>query len=112
MTLRGALMRMCDLWPHLPGKDAHLECPIKFSAQEAREQAENEPMWYKLNELVSHWRDELGGLTEEGWIPAEKYDSAVKRNKSLKAEFSEGGSADELEKIKRGWPFQDHEEFF
>lgn len=112
MTLRGALMRMRDLWPHLPGKHAHLECPIEFSEKEARDQAENEPMWYNLNALVSHWRDELGGLSEEGWLPAEMYGAAVKRNESLKAEFSDGGSPDELEKIKRGWPFQDHEEFF
>ena len=113
MTLRGALMCMRDLWPHLSGKDhPSLECPIEFSEQEARDQAENEPMWYNLNELVSHWRSELGGLSEEGWIPAEKYDDAVKRNESLKAEFEENGSPDELEKVRRGWPFQDHEEFF
>lgn len=112
ITLRGALMLMRDLWPHLVGKDAPLECPIRFSEQEARDQAENEPMWYKLNALVSHWRDELGGLSEEGWLPAGKYDAAVKRNGSLKAEFSDGGSPDELENIKQGWPFQDHEEFF
>ncbi|KAE8150844.1 serine/threonine protein kinase [Aspergillus avenaceus] len=112
MTLRGALMRVRDLWHHLPGKDAGLECPIQFSEQETGYQAENEPMWCNLNALVSHWRDELGGLSEEGWLPAEKYDAAVKRNESLKAEFSDGGSPEELEKVKRGWPFQDHKEFF
>ncbi|KAJ5575573.1 serine/threonine protein kinase [Penicillium sp. DV-2018c] len=112
MTLRGALMRMRDIWLHLPGKDDDLECPIGFSEQEIRELTENEPMWYNLNLLVNHWRDELGGLSEEGWVQAEQYDFAVKRNESLRAEFSQGGSADELEKIKRGWPFQDHEEFF
>lgn len=112
MTLRGALMCMRDLWPHLSGKDPSLECPIEFSEEEAHDQAENEPMWYNLNELVNHWRSELGGLSEEGWIPAEKYDDAVKRNESLKAEFEENGSPDELEKVRRGWPFQDHEEFF
>lgn len=82
---------------------------MDFAEKEARDQAENEPMWYNLNALVSHWRDELGGLSEEGWLPAEMYGAAVKRNESLKAEFSEGGSPDELEKIKRGWPFQDHD---
>lgn len=51
-------------------------------------------------------------LSEEGWIPAEKYEAAVKRNESLKAEFSDDGCPDELEKIERGWPFQDHETFF
>lgn len=68
-------------------------------------------MWDNLNRLVEHRRDELGGLSEEGWIRTEQYDYATKRNQSLKAEFFKGGSADELEKIKRGWPFQDHEFF-
>ncbi|CAG8180908.1 unnamed protein product [Penicillium salamii] len=111
MTLRGNLMRMCQIWPHVPRKDENTECPIQFSEQEVKEHIENEPMWYDLNKLVNHWRDELGGLSEEGWVRAEQYDHAVKRNASLKAEFS-GGSADELEKIDRGWPFQDREEFF
>jgi hypothetical protein len=112
MTLRGALMRMCDIWLHVPGKDEKFECPIGFSEQEIREQSEKEPMWSNLNMLVNHWRDELGGLSEEGWVRTEQYDYAVERNEALRAEFSEGGNADELEKIKRGWPFQDHEEFF
>ncbi|KAJ6110161.1 serine/threonine protein kinase [Penicillium sp. IBT 16267x] len=112
MTLRGSLMHIRDIWSHVPGNDRSPECPVSFSEEELAEQSENEPMWYKLNHLVSHWRDELGGMSEEGWVSTEKYDHAVKRNDSLKAEFSEGGSADELENIKRGWPFQDHEEFF
>lgn len=112
MTLRGALMRMRDIWPYVPEKDEGLECPIGFSGHEVAEQTEKEKLWYDLNAVVGHWRDELGGLSEEGWIRAEQYSYAVKRNESLIAEFSEGGSADELEKIKRGWPFQDHEEFF
>ncbi|KAI2669763.1 hypothetical protein CBS147355_9688 [Penicillium roqueforti] len=112
VTLRGGLMRMREIWRHVPGKDENTECPIQFSEQEVREHNETEPMWYNLNILVNHWRDELGGLSEEGWVQTERYEYAVKRNESLRAEFSEGGNADELEKIKRGWPFRDHEEFF
>ncbi|KAH8429875.1 phosphotransferase family protein [Aspergillus melleus] len=112
MTLRGALMRMRDIWLHVPGNDGSMECPIAFSGEEMEEQTKNEPMWYNLNRLVSHWRDVLGGVSEEGWVRTEQYDYAVKRNEALRAEFSEGGSADELEKNKRGWPFQDHEEIF
>ncbi|KAL4777999.1 serine/threonine protein kinase [Aspergillus varians] len=112
MTLRGSLMRMRNLWPHLPGKDSQLKCPIEFSEEEVRDHTENEPMWYNLNQLVSHWRDELGGLSEEGWIATKKYDAAVRRNESLKTEFSNGGSPDELAKLGRGWPFQDRQEFF
>ena len=42
----------------------------------------------------------------------ELFDYAVEQNQSLRAEFSEGGSQNELEKIQLGWPFQDNEEFF
>ncbi|KAL3475579.1 serine/threonine protein kinase [Aspergillus californicus] len=112
MSLRGALMRIRDLWPYFHGKDANVECPIEFSEREYHDREENEAMWYKLNTLVSYWREELGGLSEEGWLPADKYDAAVRRNESLKAEFSEGASSDELEKIEQGWPFRDHEEVF
>jgi hypothetical protein len=63
---------MCGLWPYLVGEGANVEYPIDFSEEELRDQAEKEEMWYKLNELAAHWREELGG--EEGWIPAEKYE--------------------------------------
>lgn len=69
-------------------------------------------MWYILNTLLRHWRDELGGLSEGVCLPADRHEFAVKRNETLKAEFSKGGSPDELEKTRRGWPFQDREEFF
>ncbi|KAL2839635.1 phosphotransferase enzyme family protein [Aspergillus pseudoustus] len=92
--------------------DTPLECPIGFSGQELQEKAEDESMWYKLNELVHNWRYELGGLSEQDWLPAEKYEAALNRNESLKAEFAHGDSPDEVEKIERGWPFQDREEFF
>lgn len=112
MTLRSALMRTCEFWDHAPGKEPKTGCPVEFSRQEIESQTENDPMWCNLNALVNYWRDELGGLTEEGWIRTESYDHAVKRNQSLIEEFSKDGSEDELEKIKRGWPFQDREEFF
>jgi hypothetical protein len=67
MALRGALINMCNAWPSVPGKPAgDKACPIEFSPEEVTKQAEDEPMWYNLNELVAHWRDELAGLSEEG----------------------------------------------
>jgi hypothetical protein len=38
MTLRGVLMRMCDIWSHVRGKDEGFECPIGFSNQGIEEQ--------------------------------------------------------------------------
>ncbi|WEW57594.1 hypothetical protein PRK78_003061 [Emydomyces testavorans] len=113
MTMRAALMRTCQAWEYLPGNaSGSLPCPVQFSDAEIQKQTEDDPMWCNLNALVDYWRDQLGGLSEEGWIRSEAYDAAVRKNKALIAEFSVDGSEDELEKIKRGWPFQDREEFF
>ncbi|GLI80625.1 hypothetical protein PoHVEF18_008980 [Penicillium ochrochloron] len=112
MTLRGSLMRMRDIWPYMHGNQENAECPIEFSGQEIKEQSESEEMWYNLNKLVNHWREELGGISEEGWVQNELFDYAIERNHFLRAGFSQGGSSDELERIERGWPFQDREEFF
>lgn len=91
ISLRGALMCILDPWEHIPVKGIPPTCPIEFSEEETREQAENEEMWYNLNALVSHWRDELGGLSGEDWIPGDKSGFAVNRSESLKAQFAEGG---------------------
>lgn len=61
-----------------------------------------------------HWsatgtRSLVGSQRMDGYLL--RYEAAV-RTESLKAEFSDGGSPDELEKFERGCPSQDHEEFF
>ncbi|KAJ5737217.1 uncharacterized protein N7483_002342 [Penicillium malachiteum] len=78
-------MYMCALWPFLAGKDQSLGCSGLFPNL-----TENEEMWYNLNKLVAHWRDELG-LTEEGWVRTEQYDFAAERNKSLSGVCQRGG---------------------
>lgn len=52
----------------------------------------------------------MGSQRKDGYLL--RYEAAVRRTESLKAEFSDGGSPDELEKVERGCPFQDYEEFF
>lgn len=99
MTLRAALVCMGNLWPHLlrlsgKDKDEHVEFPMEFSEQEVRETMENEPVWCKLNTVVDRWRDELGVLSEEGWVPVDKHDAVVVRNESLRAEVSDNAGLD------------------
>lgn len=105
-------MRICDHWAYLPGTEDGSECPIKFSEEETRKQTEDDEMWCNLNALVEHWRSELGGISEEGWVRSEEYEHAIRRNQSLIEKFSKDGSEDELAKLERGWPFKDCEEFF
>ncbi|GBF63939.1 hypothetical protein TMEN_6607 [Trichophyton mentagrophytes] len=108
ITLRGALVRMCGYWPLLPTKE---ECPISFTDAELKKHSKDEPMWIDLTALVNYWRDELGGLSEEGWIRSEMFDHAMKKNKELKKKFINDADPDEVEKVAKGWLFQDKEEF-
>lgn len=110
MTLRGALIRMHDYWSLLATK---LEkCPIDFSEAELKKHYEEEPTWFDATALVNYWRDELGGLSEEGWVRTEMYDHAMKENEGLRAKFFNDADSNEKEKITQGWPFQDREEFY
>jgi hypothetical protein len=106
-------MGICKFWSHVPRNDKTLKCPVSFSEEEIDEQSANEEMWCDLNRLVIHWRNVPGGMSEEAWVRSDMYDYALKRNDQLRKELyeSEGATADEIEKLKRGWPFQDHEDF-
>lgn len=109
MTLRGALMKMCDYWPLL--QTDVMECPFQFTEAELKEHSEEEPTWFDLTALVNHWRDELGGMNEEGWVRPEMYDQALEKNRALRAKFRSEAEPDEVEQVTKGWPFQDKEEF-
>ncbi|EFE44026.1 hypothetical protein TRV_01206 [Trichophyton verrucosum HKI 0517] len=97
ITLRGALMRMCGYWPLLSTKE---ECPISFTDAELKKHSEDEAMWFDLTALVHYWRDELGGLSEEGWIRSEMFDHAMKRNKELQEKFINDADPDEVEMVE------------
>ncbi|KAG5304196.1 phosphotransferase enzyme family protein [Histoplasma capsulatum G186AR] len=109
MTLRGALIRIHEYWSLLPTKIE--KCPIDFPEAELKKHFEEEPTWFDATALVNYWRDELGGLSEEGWVRTEMYDHAVKQNETLKSKFFNDADPNEKEKIIQGWPFQDREEF-
>ncbi|KKZ62082.1 hypothetical protein EMCG_03445 [[Emmonsia] crescens] len=110
MTLRGALIRMREFWHLLP---ADKECPISFTEEEVQKHQEDESMWFNLNLLVNNWRDQMGGVSEEGWVRAEAYNQAVEKNKDIKSQCIKEADPDEVDSINLGWPFRDRkEEFF
>ncbi|KAK2810896.1 hypothetical protein FQN50_002487 [Emmonsiellopsis sp. PD_5] len=110
MTLRGALIRMREYWPLLQGQAE--KCPIDFTEAELKQHCENEPTWFDFTALVNYWREEIGGMSEEGWVRTEVYDHAVEKNRALKERFLNDADPDEVDKVAQGWPFQDKEEFF
>ncbi|EER45819.1 phosphotransferase enzyme family protein [Histoplasma capsulatum H143] len=97
MTLRGALIRIHEYWSLLPTKVE--KCPIDFPEAELKKHFEEEPTWFNATALVNYWRDELGGLSEEGWVRTEKYNHAVKQNETVKSKFFDDADPNEKEKI-------------
>ncbi|KAJ5558313.1 kinase-like protein, partial [Penicillium sp. DV-2018c] len=94
VTLKGALIRMAQYWPHLETNG--LPCP----------------QWFEMNAVVNLWREQIGGVNEDGWVSNEQYEEAVRKvaepKESLIA-LAEGDQED-IELLEKGWPFRDQEE--
>lgn len=67
MTLKGALVRMVEYWPHLPHTNG-ISCPIQFTDAELNGFFGREQLWFSLNNAVNNWRDQIDGVNEDGWI--------------------------------------------
>ncbi|KAE8350091.1 kinase-like domain-containing protein [Aspergillus coremiiformis] len=110
ITLKGALVRMVEYWPHLP-ETKGLRCPVQFSDAEREEFAGQEELWFQLNAAVNLWRDEIGGVSEDGWISNELYEDACRKVAELKASLIAIDEEDkeDIALLEKGWPFRDHE---
>ncbi|KAK2732004.1 Phosphotransferase enzyme [Myotisia sp. PD_48] len=110
ITLLGALKRMCEYWSYL--QTTGVECPISFTDTGLKKHAADEEASFGVTALVNSWRDELGGLSEEGWVRSEMYEHAKTKNQELKERFLIDADPDEVEQVIQTWPFRDKEEFF
>ncbi|KNG88833.1 hypothetical protein ANOM_002477 [Aspergillus nomiae NRRL 13137] len=110
MTLKGALIRMVEYWSHLPGTK-ELHCPVQFT-EAALEGFHDEGLWFNLNKVVNHRRDQIGGVNEDGWISNQRYDDAVEELVRLKESLvaSAEGSQDDIRLLEKGWLFRDRKE--
>ncbi|KAL3496588.1 hypothetical protein BJX62DRAFT_221908 [Aspergillus germanicus] len=111
LTLKGALIRMAEYWPHLPDT-AGVSCPVQFSEAELAEFYEQEENLFAVNTVVNYWHDRDGGVTEEGWISNERYDEAIRKIAELKEELiaTADGDEEDLRLMEKGWLFRDREE--
>jgi hypothetical protein len=102
---------MIEYWPHLPDTKG-LSCPVQFTDAELEGFQEQEQLWFDLNKLVNHWRDQIGGVNEDGWISNEQYDDAIQKVAELKASLvaSAEGDEEDIRLLERGWLFRDREE--
>ncbi|PGH15924.1 hypothetical protein AJ79_02091 [Helicocarpus griseus UAMH5409] len=101
LSLKGALIRISENWDHfstsLPDPVA---CPISFSKSEVDTHYEKEPTWFQMN-----------GIGDDGWVRAEDYEDAVKKNVELKQILLDGSDMpEEVRCVQEQWPFQDHDE--
>lgn len=110
ITLKGALIRMVQYWPHLQTKG--LSCPVHFTDDETKEFLEQEQQWFELNAVMNLWREQIGGINEDGWVSNEQYDEAVRNVAELKESLIALGEGDqeEINLLEKGWPFRDREE--
>ena len=111
ITLKGALLRIIEYWPYLPETEG-IACPVEFSESEKDGFQEQEQLWFSLNAVVNHWRDQTGGVNEDGWISNDQYDDCVRKVAELKASLlaSAEGDEDDISLLEKGWLFRDREE--
>ncbi|WEW56252.1 hypothetical protein PRK78_001691 [Emydomyces testavorans] len=111
MTLKGALVRMTEYWSLLPDTKG-IQCPVEFKPQELEEFQKQEEIWFCFNAVVNQWRDELGGVNEDGWISNEQYGNAVRKARELKETLilEAEGDEEDIVLLNRRWPFGDQEE--
>ncbi|PLB49757.1 phosphotransferase enzyme family protein [Aspergillus steynii IBT 23096] len=111
MALKGALLRMIEYWPHLPNTEG-VSCPVQFSDAEVDGFHEQEQLWFNLNSVVDHWREQIGGLSEDGWVSNEMYDESVRKVAELKASLiaTAEGDEEDIALLEKGWLFRDRDE--
>lgn len=61
MTLKGALVRMVEYWPHLPDTKG-VACPVQFTEAEMDGFFEQEQLWFDLNKAVKLWQEQVGSV--------------------------------------------------
>lgn len=110
ITLKGALIRMAQYWPHLETNG--LPCPVHFTDEELNGFFEQEQQWFELNAVVNLWREQIGGVNDDGWVSNEEYENAVRKVAELKESLIELGEGDqeEIGLLEKGWPFRDRDE--
>lgn len=113
ITLKGALICMVDYWPHLPDTKGIL-CPVKFTNTEIDGFSEQEQLWFDLNKVVNYWKEQVGGVSEEGWVSNEGYEEAVRKVAELKASLIADTEGDEevIALLQKGWLFRDRDEIY
>jgi hypothetical protein len=91
------LIQIVRHWQYLEGPPES-PCPVTFTDTELQEHVEQESEWNAGAALVDHWRQQLGDMSEEGWVRTEVYEHAVVTNQELKKTWLGEAGDDEKER--------------
>lgn len=83
MTLKRALVRMTEHWPHLPDTKG-VSCPVQFTEAEMGGFFEQERLWFDSNKAVKLWQEQVG-VSEDGWVSDGGHGGAFQKVTKLKA---------------------------
>lgn len=110
MTLKGALVLMADYWPHL--SDIGIPYPVRFTDAELDGFYEQEQLWFNINKLVDHWREQIEVTSEDGWVSNEHFEEAVRKSAELESSLiaTAEGDTEDINLLRKGWPFRDRDE--
>ncbi|KAJ7099703.1 kinase-like domain-containing protein [Mycena epipterygia] len=101
--LEKVLMEVCDEWEHIAGSD--IPCPISFSDERRANHAEDMRRFVQERE-IEELIDEIG-VQPDGWVPVDKLDDAMRRNREVCETYISGLEQRDKERVRHCWPFQD-----
>ncbi|KIY65649.1 kinase-like protein [Cylindrobasidium torrendii FP15055 ss-10] len=109
LDLKDALIKARDRWDELTGS-TNQSCPVAFDAEDRDEMA-------LLNKKIAQaemgfsFMQNMAGVAEEGWVPNEDYEHAMRFLSGKKEEaFKYAQSDEEREEITEQWPWDDMDE--
>lgn len=117
ITLKRDLISLTRLWSRITqpqslstGADARIPCPITFEEEEKRECERLSAAQVEADEQFQDGLDVVGA-TSDGWVPAERYEEARRRERKIRADCLEGAETDEeRETIREHWLFDDFDD--
>lgn len=96
------LMEVCDDWAQIAGPDT--PCPISFSEKQRAQHTETMRRFVQEGE-INALIEEIG-VQPDGWVPLDRLDEAIARNREVREKHVAGLEEHDRERIRQCWPFQ------
>ncbi|GJJ07193.1 hypothetical protein Clacol_001393 [Clathrus columnatus] len=105
LDLKVALIGATKNWEILMGGDT--PCPVVFDPEDICKTMELDEKKRRMDEILELCQEFIG-CGSQGWVPAERYEEAMRRNKQLKERtLAKAKSEKERAEIAAHWPLDD-----